>query len=281
MALGVLMPPTEMTPPDPARTFSKQLACGLAILCGAFTMPGAEFVSNLGNLWTNAGIGPVHALLPGNGGFEGSFYTGVGGFRLNSATFEFLAPSSAVLDGVDVRLYKVIDLPFPQASLIATLDNPTVDPRPTQWPPAGQPYGYTQFIDYFPIGEVDLESNTHYVASISVPASNSVIAEMLFTESHDYFTPTDWQITSPNPAVLKFAIDATIIPEPGKLTFMPALLLLGLGLTKHSAEGRSYKDRLAAQRCRRRLTGRKQVGRRRCPARPHPRFCRLPRAKRF
>lgn len=197
----------------------------LAISSGTPKLCATEFISNLGNLWPNQGIGPCASLLPGNGGEAGYFSTGAGVFTLNSITLEFLvAPDYGEWNSVDLLLYQQVrSAPYPQYSLVANLNSPAVDGRPTQWPPGTFPNMYTLCIDFHPVEQVGLEPFTTYMFTATVPASSSVIADVLLTESTAYVAATGWQMTLPNPANLMFAVDATVVPEPNVL----ALTLLG------------------------------------------------------
>ncbi len=214
------------------KKLSRFLLAVLAISSGTPKLCATEFISNLGNLWPNQGIGPCASLLPGNGGQAAYFSTGAASFTLNSITLEFLvAPDYGEWNSVDLQIYQQVGIaPYPQYSLIGNLNNPTVDGRPTQWPQGRFPNMYTLFIDFHPVGQIGLEPLTAYRVIASVPASSSVIADVLLTESTDYVAATDWGMTLLYPANLKFSVDATIVPEPNALALTILGCLLGFSV---------------------------------------------------
>lgn len=196
----------------------------------------ATFLSNLGNLWTEGGIGDIHGLFPGGSPYGSDsvyFTTGSGNnFSLNSVTFEF-NPSGVSLaeESLSVQLYQQVGF---NTSFIGNLGNPVVNPTPTQWP------GSTSFIDFSPLGSITLNPLSQYFVVLSMPATSSVDAALLFTLSSTYTTPTDWTLNgtiSGNPSAggeqLVMAVNAAPVPEPCFLAAATlAALLFGVRRSK-------------------------------------------------
>lgn len=92
-------------------------------------------VSNVGDVWTEGGIGDIHGVFRGGtpyGTDTASFKTGAGTFSLNSITLEFEFGSSySSPQWLDVQLFESVG---GANVLIGNLVNPVADPAPTQWP---------------------------------------------------------------------------------------------------------------------------------------------------
>ena len=132
---------------------------------------GTLYVSNLGNQWTEGGIGDIHPLFPGGapyGNDTAHFTTGVGNFLLNTITLEFefditypAGPSAP--QWVSIQL-------FQGGSLLGTFGNPAINPEPTQWPKSSIPSrAYTQFIDFFSLQPITLNPFTQSPSSQACP----------------------------------------------------------------------------------------------------------------
>jgi hypothetical protein len=190
-----------------------------------------EYVSNLGSLWTEGGIGDIHGLFPGGspyGNDTAGFSTGVGGFAVNSITFEFEFDSGYPA-GLAAPQWVAIQL-FQGGSLLGTFGNPVVDPRPTQWPQSSNPGAYTQFINFSPLQPIFLNPFAQYSIVAGMPANSPVSAALLFTKSSVYTASGGWMMgatTTGNPYALGeylvMAVDASPVPEPNTA----ALLLVG------------------------------------------------------
>src|SRR5215813_12043257 len=73
------------------------LAASFSIAAFSHNASATLYVGNLGNLWTDGGIGDIHALFPGGNPYGSdtvSFTTGPGTFSLNTITLEFEFSSS-------------------------------------------------------------------------------------------------------------------------------------------------------------------------------------------
>lgn len=190
------------------------------------------YVSNLGNLWTEGGIGDVHGLFPGGNPYgtdTARFTTGSGpGFSLDAITIEFYpGTTSQPWNYVDVQLFQQTGS---GSLLLGSLGNPVVNPTPTQWP------GSTTFIDFLPLTSISLSALTQYSVVFSVPTSSPIAAALLFTRSSAYTTPANWVMgptTTGNPYTsgerLVMAVNATAVPEPSVLGLLTlAGLFFGL-----------------------------------------------------
>jgi hypothetical protein len=186
---------------------------------------GLVYVSNLGDLWAEGGIGDIHNLFPGGAPYgtdTARFTTGSGNFSLTTFTLEFFfdpsITSPSAPDWVNLQLYKQTkggDL------LIGTLGNPIVDPAPTQWPQSANPRDYTTFIDFSPLQQITLNPFSQYSVVASVPANSPVVAALVFTKSSSYTTSADWDMgatTAGNPYAdgeyLVMSVSARSVPEP-------------------------------------------------------------------
>jgi len=201
----------------------RNLACVLSLVLGSGNVHGNQYISNLGNLWTNGGIGDIHDLGLNSGAqFIARFSTGAGSYQLSAVTLEFLtlsAPSwpTQSWNNISLRLYQQ------PGDFLGQLWNPVVSPTPTQWPQSVNPNAYTSYIDFRTIEPISLKPFTEYLVVANASSQPGVWASLLFTQSDNSTTPTDWQMgptsTVPeNPYAagefLKFAVDATLVPEP-------------------------------------------------------------------
>jgi hypothetical protein len=208
------------------KTFTLITWATLTLMCfpHSLSAQGLMYVSNLGDPWTEGGIGDIHALFPGGtpyGTDTADFITGVGnGFAVNSLTLEFdaIAPSEE-WENIIIQLYQQTG-----NLLLGSFGNPVVNSTPTQWP------GSTTFIDFSPSTAVTLNPSSQYYVVVSVPVGSPTDAALLFTQSSAYTTPTDWSMgatTAGNPYAngeyLVLAIDATSVSEPNTVV----LLLFG------------------------------------------------------
>jgi hypothetical protein len=187
-----------------------------------------QFISNLDEQWSGGGMGEIEGLFREGvpyGSMTSHFTTGAGSFSVNAVTLEFHFTSSyptTAPQWVNVQLFQtggVADI------LLGSFGNPVVNPSPTQWPQSSRPNSYTTFIDFSPIGQINLDSNSQYSLVLSVPANSPVTAALMFAKP-GYTSPTDWTMsatTSGNPYItahgyyLVMAVDATATPEPGVL----------------------------------------------------------------
>lgn len=217
----------------------------IALVC-MVTVPAkvgaTTYVSNLGNLWPISGtIGDLHAVKAGNA-IVGRFTTGATAGALNFVSVELLLstrtgagyPGPQPWDNIMVQLYQQTGT---QYNLLRTLVNPTINPTPTQWPTPKNIF-YTAYVDFKPNWGISLNPFSDYLISVGVPPGGAGMAS-LFTPSFDYVTPTDWQMgvtstatfdgrrtisnLSTTPAynqAMKFAVDATVVPEPSSLVLV-------------------------------------------------------------
>ena len=199
------------------------------LICLATTEQRAEatlYVSNLGDLWTEGGIGDIHGLFAGGdpyGSNTARFTTGAGSYSLDAVTLEFLFQSGHP-QGLAAPQWISIQL-FQGSTLLGSFGNPTVNSTPTQWPQSSSPSVYTQFINFSPLQPIMLNSLTQYSVVTSMPANSPVDAALLFTTSSDYDSVAGWVMgntTSGNPSAsgeqLKMAVSATPVPEPNGAT---------------------------------------------------------------
>ena len=180
------------------------------------------FVSNLGDFWTEAGIGDIEGLFPGGNhyGTDTAFFTtGAGNFSVNAITLEFADDSSySAPQWVNVQLFQQTGR---GNLLLGSFGNPVVNPTPTQWPQSSHPNAYTTFIDFSPLGQINLNSFSQYSVVVSMPAKSPVAAALMFANSSAYTSPANWTMsatTSGNPYALGeyliMAVNATSVPEP-------------------------------------------------------------------
>ena len=209
------------------------------------------YVSNLGDVWQGGGIGDIESLSPG-GTYAGSVSTGAGAFHLNFVSLEFFDSTPQVWNNVVVQLYQQVGF---QVNLVGNLGNPLADPTATQWPQSSASSNggsYTTYVDFSPIAPITLASSStspaaNYYVTVSGPPngpSGGVAALMFTLPGSTYTTPTDWLMgqsftgTFDGTTVsgvpfgggssypLKFAVDATLIPEPGAA----CVIIFGLGV---------------------------------------------------
>jgi len=230
----------------------------------------ATYLSNLGNLFQHGNsIGDIHTVFASNT-FVGRFSVGAGYFNLNSISLEFISFRSGTLYGpqswnnVTVQLYAKNGN---QYDLLRTLVNPRINPVPTQWPSSGLPPGtsgaYTDYIDFKPNFGITLNPFSEYLISVgAAPGGPIAAAGLLFSKSFSYHTPSDWLMgltssgtfdgrrtignlstTPPYNEALKFAVTATLVPEPSAT----GIVLLGCAAI---VIGRWFKERAVCQRAR-------------------------------
>jgi len=211
-------------------------------------LKAVDYISNLGNLWNGGDtttIGDIHALFPGGhpyGNDTNFFSTGAGNFTLNAITLEFYAtPGSSIAPPgnwlyLNVQIFQHFTDGFLLAGVFGQIrDNPS----PTQWPQNGS-NPYTQLVDFIPSGTAGrglaLQPFIEYSIVLKVTSGTRGGSSLLFTTSANYVTPTDWTMgptTTGNPNAngeyLKFAVDATPVPEPGLLQILAATIGLMAG----------------------------------------------------
>jgi hypothetical protein len=207
------------------------------------------YVSNLGDVWQQGGIGDIEALTPG-AAYAGSFSTGAGAFNLNFVSLEFFDSTPQTWNNVVVQLYQQVGF---QVNFVGNLGNPVADSTPTQWPQSSASSNggsYTTYVDLSPITPITLASSStspaaNYYLTVSGPTNgpSGGVAALMFAGSYNYATPTDWHMyltytgTFDGTTVsgvpfgggdtrypLKLAVDATLIPEP-----CTAVIILGFG----------------------------------------------------
>ena len=214
------------------------MLCLLAVLSEAW---GVEYLSNLGNLWSDPGtsMGDIVAIYSGVAPFTLQFFTGapsgetttagiitgqavigahptnVVAFELNLVTLEFVGDHTQPWSDVSVQVYQQMSN---GKMLVGELGNPVLDPSPTQWPESRNPPWFcTCYVDYTPLTEISLQPTSEY--SLVLNGSN---CGLLFSLSSQFVTATDWRMgttTTSDPWVgskefLKVAIAATEILEP-------------------------------------------------------------------
>jgi hypothetical protein len=81
------------------------------------------YVSNLGAVWQQGGIGDIEALTPG-AAYAGSFSTGAGAFNLNFVSLEFFDSTPQTWNNVVVQLYQQVGF---QVNFVGNLGNPVAD----------------------------------------------------------------------------------------------------------------------------------------------------------
>ncbi len=145
------------------------------------TAQGTTYIGNLGDLWTDGGIGDIHDLFPGGNPYgtdEAHFTTGAGYYSLDSVTLEFfLAFPNA--QWLTLQLFQQT----PTANLLlGSLGNAVADPRATQWPySVNHANSYTTFLDFSPLQQITLNPFSQYSLVASVPAGSPIGADLLFT----------------------------------------------------------------------------------------------------
>jgi len=92
---------------------------------------------------------------------------------------------------------------------------------------------YTEFFDYSPEGNIELDSLSQYYVTISMPADSPVNAALMFTRSSAYTSEDGWTMgptVSGDPYAageyLKLGVDATRVPDAANTAL---LLIMGLG----------------------------------------------------
>lgn len=196
-------------------------------------------ISNLNVPWTGGGIGDISAVTP-NQRFGFGFTVGASALQLDSAVLEHISyPGS--LQSFAVELYRINSFGLfgsTSTSLLGTLGNSAIDPRPTQWP------GNTTFVRYSPTTDLLLDPGTSYLIAAVEPPNGVNETGILFTApGSGYSVSGDWAISSPNQFYsdstspwlvgpspfssgnLKIEINATVVPEPT----MASLLVIGIG----------------------------------------------------
>lgn len=224
----------------PGRDLLRLLAVVVCLVAGLSRAWPEEYLSNLGNRWIDPSnpdvmsIGDIHTLFGAVGPFAVQFFTGsqsaqtnsarltaavseaigtnsvsVIAFELNSVTYEFIGGRSQPWSDVSVGLYQKVG---EQSILTSALGNPTVNPKPTQWP------GSTTYVDYHPPTELLLMPNSEYSVALSVPYSYPPNFGLLFTLSSNYISSADWRMGTTTThdywaagEFLKIAIAATVI----------------------------------------------------------------------
>ena len=191
--------------------FRVGLLAGTAVL--AHAVEANSYLSNLGNQWTEGGIGDIHGLFPGGapyGSDTAHFSTGAGYFAVHDVTFEFFASSLDSARQMSIQLFEETDS---GSLLLGSFGNPIIDPAPTQWP------RYTAFIDFFPTDKITLKPFSQYSLVLSMPASSPEAANLLFSRSSAYDSPAGWTMsptTSGNPYAsgeyLKLRVGAVLAP---------------------------------------------------------------------
>jgi hypothetical protein len=222
--------PTDLiNHPEPRRfwkRFSSPVA-GILLFLFAVTKSHATFyVSNLDNVFSGGGIGDIHGLFQG-GAYYGTdtahFDTGTGNYTLNFITLEFYSGSQYVTAQL-----------LQNGNILATLGNPQVNAKQTQWP------AYTKFINFYPTTPVQLSPLASYDILLSNPAGSGGDAALLFSLSSAFASSAGWTMsptTSGNPSAfgqyLKLAVDATPVPEPSA-----TILLIGATAISFIIRGR-------------------------------------------
>jgi hypothetical protein len=185
----------------------------------------AQMISNLTNPPPQPGIGDIQGI-PSNQSFIGRFSTGLGSFSVNSVTLEFLTlpdlyPDPLSLQNFHLDFYQ--QMPgFGNLTLLGSLGNIQLDPTPTIFP------GYTTYYAFSPLSPITLDPSSTYAVVASDTSATGYQEGLLFTQDFSaqspvgwqmalsYFGPyngpfTGWHVFGEN---LKFAVDATAIPEP-------------------------------------------------------------------
>lgn len=202
-------------------------------------------LSNLGDPWTEGGIGDIHALFPGGtpyGTDAANFGTGAGSFSVNAITLEFEFDSSypagaSAPQALNIQLFQQTG---GSSTLVGSFGNPTADSQSTQWPKSSNPNAYTAYYDFSALGSIRLNPFSQYSLLISDPATSSVDAALLFTRSSAYTTTAGWTMgltTAGDPYAageyIVMAVDATPVPDGANTAVLLAggfVLLIGCRL---------------------------------------------------
>lgn len=224
---------------------------GVIVLCLGWRQLSVEAVETISNLMvpsTTGTIGPIHSLGPGQT-FAGRFATGADPYTLNIVTLEHLVIGSFVAyppEAKQFRLQLYKETGVRAFEHVANLGNPVLDPRSTIFPTA------TAFFSYTPAAAVVLDPNSTYVVAASTtPDGPGYETHLLFARTHDFTSSAGWQRlrdlsgnfdgglvtgwrSSDYFEPLKFAVDATLVPEPSVLNFAiaGALVLIAMRLRK-------------------------------------------------
>jgi hypothetical protein len=191
------------------------------------------YVSNLENRWQGGqapgDIGDIHSVTA-YGPTTVAFSTGNQETILRAVTFEFLVAPETIgsWDSVNVALRSSDN------TISGQLGGPQLNRMKTQWPKNLFPTIYTQFVDFQPAEATYLPALTEFEIVVSRRPGSPLDGGLLFTKSEAYESMDGWKMgptTSANPFAagefLKFAVHATVVPEP--TTF--ALVCLALVLT--------------------------------------------------
>lgn len=207
-------------------------------------------LSNLGDPWTEGGIGDIHALFPGGtpyGTDAANFGTGAGSFSVNAITLEFEFDSSypagaSAPHALNIELFQQTGS---TSTLVGSFGNPTVNSQPTQWPQSSFSPAYTTFYNFSALVSIRLNPFSSYSLVISDPATSSVDAALLFTRSSAYTTTAGWTMsptTAGDPSAageyLVMAVDATQVPDGANTAVLLAggfILLIGFRLFRGKA----------------------------------------------
>ena len=182
----------------------------LLTLAGIFSLAvlnskveASPYVSNLGNVWTNGGIGDIHALFPRgtpNGTDTAHFTTGAGNLLLNGVTFEFEYSSSypagnSAQQWVNIQLFKQSGT---SSILVSSFGNPVQfsNSTPTQWLQSSNPGSYTAFIDFSSIGQINLNPFSQYSVVLSDPANSPADVALMFAKSSAYTSAAGWTMSA-------------------------------------------------------------------------------------
>jgi hypothetical protein len=187
------------------------------------------YVSNLDDRWpADQGIGDIHGIF--GDPIVARFTTGNTGVQLDAVTLEFLTDKSLTgWEKVDVNLHS-----SGVGGTGRTLINPSINPKPTQWPQNPRNNNlFTVYVDFHPPTATYLPPLTPFEVVIDAPIGAQQNG-LLYTASSGFQATDGWTMgpTSgthdPSAAgeFLKLAVYATAVPEPSALT----ILFGGLGL---------------------------------------------------
>lgn len=218
------------------------LAILLSLAVASHEANATPTLGNLGDPWTEGGIGDIHALFPGGtpyGTDAANFGTGAGSFSVSAVTLEFEFDSSypagaSSPQALDIQLFQQTG---GSSTLVGSFGNPTADSQSTQWPKSSNPNAYTAYYDFSALGSIRLNPFSQYSLLISDPATSSVDAALLFTRSSAYTTTAGWTMgltTAGDPYAageyLVMAVDATPVPDAANTAVLFAggfMLLIG------------------------------------------------------
>lgn len=208
----------------------KVLAALLCWLSFHHSVEAATQLSNLDNRHPEGSLGDIQYLQPEFVGYDRytiPFTTGGGLFNVNSITLEFLFDTqvpTSIMATQWIRL-RLFEDQSPQRPL-GSFGNPVPNAKPTQWP-NWSPTIHTEYVDFSPLEDIRLKPSTEYSLLLTMPTNSPGNALLLFSMSSNYVAPSGWQMsatTSHNPYAageyLKFAIDATLVPEPNAATLV-------------------------------------------------------------